>query len=218
MAISIIFFDLGDTLVQKAGLYSAISTLLSEFGIEKPAAELIRSHKLLREEMISPAKPSKEFYQSFNRSYLERIGVPPRADICDALFDRLRKLPWEIYNDVAVLKTLPQRLAIISNWDSSLEKVLEKVPVDFSFCAGSLAVGYEKPDMRLFQHALKETDTEPGQALHIGDSVLLDMEPALACGMKAALLDREDAFPEYDGIKMRSLDELPSVIKRLSAD
>lgn len=51
-------------------------------------------------------------------------------------------------------------------------------------------VGYRKPDRRIFEEALKRTDTKPSEAIYVGDSWDLDIVPASGCGMKTIWLNR----------------------------
>ena len=50
--------------------------------------------------------------------------------------------------------------------------------------------GYKKPDKRIFERALAIAETEPGEAVYIGDSWDIDILPAAACGMKVIWLNR----------------------------
>jgi HAD superfamily hydrolase (TIGR01509 family) len=50
--------------------------------------------------------------------------------------------------------------------------------------------GYQKPDKRIFESALKLAGTDPAESLYVGDSWNVDILPASACGMKAVWLNR----------------------------
>jgi HAD superfamily hydrolase (TIGR01549 family) len=50
--------------------------------------------------------------------------------------------------------------------------------------------GYQKPDRRIFETALKLAGTDPAESLYVGDSWNVDILPASACGMKAVWLNR----------------------------
>jgi FMN phosphatase YigB (HAD superfamily) len=51
----------------------------------------------------------------------------------------------------------------------------------------------------------------------VGDSVHDDMLGALAVGMPGVLVDRTDEYGEFDGPRIRSLAELPGILKELAA-
>ncbi|HEY5161278.1 MAG TPA: HAD-IA family hydrolase [Gaiellaceae bacterium] len=63
-------------------------------------------------------------------------------------------------------------LAVVSNWDCSLEQRLEEAGVlEFFDCVVSSAlVGVAKPDPRIFHYALAQLSVAPARSLHIGDS------------------------------------------------
>lgn len=102
---------------------------------------------------------------------------------------------------------------VISNWDHTLHLTLERLGVSdrFAFAIASLEFGAEKPDPRIFHHALERGGFAAGDALHVGDSLEDDYEGALGAGLHAVLLDRASVAPG-DGV-VRSLRDLPRVIR-----
>ena len=46
----------------------------------------------------------------------------------------------------------------------------------------------------------------------IGDNIDDDIAGALACGVRAVLVDRNDRHPDYDGERVRGLAELPPLL------
>jgi len=62
----------------------------------------------------------------------------------------------------------------------------------FEALAFSDEVGYVKPDPRLFMAALDELGVEPGDAVHVGDSVKSDVLGAKNAGMKTVWLKTRD--------------------------
>jgi HAD superfamily hydrolase (TIGR01509 family) len=83
------------------------------------------------------------------------------------------------------------RLVVVSNSDGTVEEILIKVGLSryFFSVVDSRVVGYEKPDPRLFYHALKLSDSEPETTIHIGDLYHVDVIGARSAGLHAALLD-----------------------------
>ena len=69
-------------------------------------------------------------------------------------------------------------------------------------------IGYRKPDPRFFRHALAQLSLAPEEVLFIGDSLKLDIEPALDLGIRAVLIDRDGLYPYYKGEKIGSIGEL----------
>jgi len=75
-------------------------------------------------------------------------------------------------------------LACVANWDTSLDEHLLRAGIHdrFAVVVASAAVGFEKPDPRIFRVALERLGAEPGRALHIGDEDV-DRLGAAAAGM-----------------------------------
>ena len=60
---------------------------------------------------------------------------------------------------------------------------------DAVFISGE--VGFHKPDPRIFQHAARELGAAAAECVHIGNSLLSDVEGALAAGMSAVWVEEE---------------------------
>jgi putative hydrolase of the HAD superfamily len=86
-------------------------------------------------------------------------------------------------------------LAVVSNWDCSLEQRLTEAGLGglFDVIVASANVGVEKPDPRIFRSALKRLSVAPERSLHIGDSDD-DRDGALAAGMYFAWAPLETAL------------------------
>jgi putative hydrolase of the HAD superfamily len=120
---------------------------------------------------------------------------------------------WAVYDDV--LSTLEElslrnlKLAVVSNWDSFLPKLLAALDLErfFPVVAVSAIEETGKPGAEIFHRACRRLGVEPGEALHVGDSVAEDLEGARAAGLRALLLDRADAHPEIAD-RIASLTEL----------
>jgi len=135
--------------------------------------------------------------------FIERVAelleLPhPSRFLVAELYDRFgRAGAWELYPDtVPALSTLRRaglRLAVVSNWDDRLERVLDGLGLArfLDAVVYSTAIGYEKPDRRIFEAALDRLDLAPSEAGHAGDRPREDVEGALAIGMTAVLVDRK---------------------------
>ena len=117
---------------------------------------------------------------------------------------------------LAELRTRDVTLVAVSNWDASLESVLEETGLarHLDGAVSSAVIGAAKPHPAVFEAALATAGCAPEEAFHVGDSPDGDVEGARAAGVRAALLDRGDALgdPPRDVPKIRSLAELASVI------
>jgi HAD superfamily hydrolase (TIGR01549 family) len=54
----------------------------------------------------------------------------------------------------------------------------------------SMDIGYDKPDIRFYQEALRRANLQPSEVLMIGDSMTTDVLGAQAAGMDALFFDR----------------------------
>ncbi|XP_027361631.1 haloacid dehalogenase-like hydrolase domain-containing protein 3 isoform X2 [Abrus precatorius] len=94
-------------------------------------------------------------------------------------------LPDGAYETITLLKDAGVKMAVVSNFDSRLRKLLKDLNVLNLFDAVivSSEVGYEKPDPRIFQAALDQVNVEACKALHIGDDQKADKLGANAVGI-----------------------------------
>jgi len=143
-----------------------------------------------------------EFWRRLAGDWLERHGLSRHK--ATALWEASERLgfgPDSIlfspYADVVPcldqLKTMGVRVAVVSNWDYSLHRVLGMFGLHerFELVLASLEEGVEKPDPRLFEICLDRLGVSPDRALHVGDDPIDDLGGATAAGMRALLIDRE---------------------------
>lgn len=141
------------------------------------------------------------------------------GSVSDEAFGRLRRhfrdpSSWAIYPDVppvfAELSGRRLRLAVVSNWDSSLPELLKRLDLsrhlDEILVSALEATG--KPDREIFLRACARLGVSPGEALHVGDSRAEDYEGARGAGLEAVLLDRGGRHPDVAD-RISSLAELP---------
>lgn len=107
------------------------------------------------------------------------------------------------------------RVALLSNWDVRLRRLLEGMGIISLFDAVviSTEVGIEKPDARIFELTCKRLGVHPTEALHVGDNAREDVEGARAVGLEAILIERKETGATASGI-VRDLREIESVITR----
>jgi HAD superfamily hydrolase (TIGR01509 family) len=106
------------------------------------------------------------------------------------------------------------RLCAVSNSDGSAEASLRLCDLRgfFERVVDSALIGYEKPDPRIFQHALEESGAEPETTLHVGDLYEADVLGARAAGIHAALLDPFDDWRHVDCSRFRDVPELVAAL------
>jgi putative hydrolase of the HAD superfamily len=128
----------------------------------------------------------------------------------------LESLEFTVFDDVRPslreLRDCGVSLVVVSNWDVSLTEVLGRVGLSplLDGIVTSAAVGERKPAAGIFEHALRLARTVPGQAAHVGDSVLEDVEGARAAGIEAILV-RRDGGSGPSGV--RTISSLAELVK-----
>lgn len=99
---------------------------------------------------------------------------------------------------VDALKTLGElfQLAIISNTDDDLFALTApNLAVSFDYIITAEQVGEYKPNLAVFEHAMKEFSCSKSRILHIAQSLFHDIAPASARGIATALIDRTRGKP-----------------------
>ena len=124
-----------------------------------------------------------------------------------------RQESWSLYPEVlevlAALRARGLKLVVVSNWDSTLPALLDRLDLTrhFDGVVVSALVGASKPAREIFETALAAAGVEAHEALHVGDSPSEDYEGARNAGLPALLLDR--AGLAHDGFDcIRSLQEI----------
>jgi putative hydrolase of the HAD superfamily len=102
---------------------------------------------------------------------------------------------WEVYPEVVeVLENLEPRfeLAVVSNFDGRLRMILEHLSISkfFKHVFVSSEIGADKPDSKIFQHALSFSGFAADQVLHAGDDPDRDWKAATVAGLSIFELDR----------------------------
>lgn len=117
------------------------------------------------------------------------------------------------------------RLGVIANQPSAVREAMRRDGIDrfFEIWGVSDDLGIDKPDPRIFEHALAAAGVPPGLAAMVGDRLDYDVRPARQFGMRAVWVLRGEAPPdptpeqlaEADTV-VRSLAELPEALRELS--
>jgi putative hydrolase of the HAD superfamily len=132
---------------------------------------------------------------------VDSSSVGPLRTASDRLGFGPDSILFRLYDDVApcldALQAEGIRVAVVSNWDYSLHRVLKMFDVHHRFEAvlASLEEGVEKPDPRLFHICLEQLGVAPEDAVHVGDNPVDDVEGAHSAGMRAVLIDRAETLP-----------------------
>ncbi len=82
------------------------------------------------------------------------------------------------------------------------------------FCMVSEEVGFHKPDVRIFEHALRRAgNIAPAEAIFVGDNPETDIAGSLAAGIQPVLVACNKARIPPDGvIAIKTLSDLPALL------
>jgi putative hydrolase of the HAD superfamily len=225
LTVAAVTFDVTHTLLACPTLGQQYADVLARHGIAVLAGDVEAAIPLVWQELACAATPARDRFvhhpkgaRGFWRHFVERtcelIDAPrPSAFAAAELFDRFAQPDaWEVAPGtrpmLAELKRRGLKLAVISNWDQRLPLLLERLDLadPFDTFAISAIVGVEKPHPRIFETALAALGVAAGEALHVGDSRLDDVEGAQGVGMRALRF-----APDGDGDLTR-LAELPALL------
>jgi putative hydrolase of the HAD superfamily len=201
--------DATGTLIACPAMPDLYAGVLARHGIATTAEEVRRVFPVVWKELDCLTPRGRDRFTAFeggSRAFWARLldrlceligGAEPGPFAAAELFHRFSRADaWVVFPDAVPalerMRSLGLRLAVISNFDERLPGLLAGLDlahrVDLVVTSSSLGLG--KPDPRLFRHALERIEVEPGDALHVGDHRLEDVEGAQAAGMEAVLLDR----------------------------
>jgi putative hydrolase of the HAD superfamily len=224
--IQVVFFDVGGTLVELNGSVGDIyGRFARRYGIDRePAAMTDAFSRSFREQppLAFPRGTPEDELHGLERDWWRRLvldvipGVPQFDDFFSEVYEFFREREaWRLFDDaiptLAKLKNRGLRLAIISNYDSRIDDLLRDFEIErfFDGVHVSSRSGAAKPDRDIFLSALRYHQIAPHEALHVGDSLREDIEGALAVGITAVLIDRNQSYASNNElIRISRLDEL----------
>ncbi len=191
-----LLLDVAGTLLYKPTLQPKMLDVLASHGYSVDPATLKYHHKIFTETIFFPDRTSREFYQNFNRELLLSLGIIPSSQLLEDIFSNCSYLPWEPFPDTAVLAEMNVPMGIISNFNTTLKDKLEaNFKVKFAHVLVSEELGIHKPSVEFYRRAIDQIGLDPQDIVYVGDSIKLDLEPALKLGIQALLVDRDQYFP-----------------------
>ena len=172
----------------------------------------------LMESLITTAKRECEF--------IRELGIHEHAE----------QIAWELlqsghflfaansgmlYSDVVPtlqrLRDAGFKLAIVSNWESPLDPLTERLGIadyfDAIVASHDVRVRSEKPDPHIFNYALAAVGVSAEEVVHVGDTYEADIVGARNMGIRPILLDRDGTQVGRWGETIQSLNELTELLK-----
>jgi putative hydrolase of the HAD superfamily len=227
MAIQAVSFDAAGTLIKTAKpVGESYATIAERHGMRVTSAELSVRFRACFDRSPPLAFPGAqavaicELERDWWKRLVQEVFSPfgPFENFA-AYFDELfayfsRAESWELYPEAGeTLQALHRRglkLIVVSNFDSRLLGILEGLGVASSFADifVSSAVGYAKPDRRIFDFVLGAQRLAPQHVVHVGDSIANDLGGAANAGMKGILVDRQGAHQSASVAQVASLKQI----------
>jgi len=212
--IKAVYFDAAGTLIKPARrVGESYSAIAEKYGKTVTPSELFARFRVCFDGAPRLAFPNaaadqidqleRDWWRNLVGQVFEPFG---RFDNFDDYFAELfdyfaEPKAWALFPEVldtlAALKQQGITLAVISNFDSRLVRILDGLGIGpwFADVFVSSRVGYAKPDRRIFDAALRRHGLLAQDAIHVGDSETNDLYGARDAGLKALLIDRKSPSP-----------------------
>lgn len=195
MAVSMVFFDVGETLVDETRAFEALAdaagvprlTLLGVMGglIARGDAHGRVFELVGVEQPAWPGYGPDDFY--------------PDARPC-----------------LIELRRRGRRIGVAGNQPQACEQFLRDAGLELDCIGSSAGWGVRKPSKEFFARLVAEAACAPEEIAYVGDHVANDVVPALAAGMVAVHIRRGPwghlHEPPAAAIRIRSLAELPEAL------
>ena len=202
MAVTAVFFDVGETLVNEAGYWARVGRLVG----------------VPRHVMWSVLGATIEAGEH-HRTVFSRLGVERPAAADDVVFGR-----GELYPDaVACLARMKADGLFVGVAGNNTEQIARWVRADglpVDVVGSSADWGVEKPSPAFFERIVAEAGRPAGQIAYVGDRVDNDVEPANRAGLVSVHVLRGPwAYLQRGAdaarIRIRSLSELAEALRAL---
>lgn len=226
MAIETVFLDAGGVVVFPN--WVRISEALARQGVAVAADDLAAAEPFVKRQidegrLVATTDDHRRGWLYFDLLF-ERVGVP-RGEATDRAVAELyayhqRSSLWEwvpadVEPALSALTGMGLRLVAVSNANGRVQELFDRLGLlrHFHCVIDSFIEGVEKPDPRLFRIALERSGARAETTVHVGDLYHVDVIGARAAGLSAVLLDAEDLYPGVDCDRVRSLDELVTLLR-----
>ena len=227
-----VFFDFYDTLCTWGQpLIVRLQKIADRYGFEIDAARYAAARENLYAE-ASGSDPTThallETMQEIIESYYEfvkALGVQ----------EHVEQMTWELlqsehslfaanaatlYEDtVPTLQHLRDtgiKLAIVSNWDTPLDPLTERLGIahyfDIIVASHDARVRSIKPDPHIFNYTLAAISISAEEVIHVGDTYEADIIGAQGVGIRPILIDRDGTQGGRWDETIQSLSELPELL------
>jgi putative hydrolase of the HAD superfamily len=231
-AIETVFLDAGGVLCHPS--WTRVAAAMVEHGVPVTAEALARAEQkatrdIDHQSVVAGTDDRSRGWLYFNL-VLKHAGIEQNAGTDAALAD-LREYHrtdnlWEhvepdVAPTLAALKARGLKLVVVSNANGRLRHLFDRVDLTkwFDHVLDSHEWGVEKPDPRLFTHAIEQSRSDPDRTIHVGDLYYVDVIGARNAGLREGVLfDMADLYEDVDCPRVCSLAELVEWIDKPSGN
>ena len=202
MAVTAVFFDIGETLVNEEGYWARMGRLV---GVPRHVVWSVLGATIEAGE--------------HHRQVFARLGVERPAAADDVVFGR-----GELYPDAVACLARSKAdglfVGVAGNHTEQIARWIrdERLPVDV--VGSSAGWGVEKPSVAFFERIVAEAGRPAGEIAYVGDRVDNDVEPANRAGLVSVHVQRGpwaylQRGAEAARIRIRSLSERAEALRAL---
>jgi putative hydrolase of the HAD superfamily len=213
-------FDIGGVIysddVFKRAIFIALNKLSN--GVTQDEFDLVYNTHLKSQSGSLRSKLCEKFLGSLEK----------KSELMQIATDNWIFTPNDLYKDakacITALKDTGAKIGIVANQPASSLNSLKSDHLFelIDFLGISALVGLEKPDIKIFELAIKELAVDPSKVIHIGNRIDTDVIPAKKLGMKTVWVRRGEANPDptegdlkQADITVYDLTNLPALIAAL---
>jgi putative hydrolase of the HAD superfamily len=210
-----IFFDLDDTLHDRRASVEAFTPAL--FAHLEPwlgGASLEKFRTTLHQVDYGGYVPREVFMQRLLESFgATNFDTLELAKFWRSEFAKFAQPMAGAYELLEFLSVRGIKTGIVSNGTCALQQAkIVALDLKVDMMVISESVGAKKPDAKPFLEALRLLEVSASEAWFVGDHLVNDIQGAMAVGMKAFLLEREQSTSAVDTVRLKHLLELRSYV------
>ena len=232
IACDIVFLDAGMTLIHPMPeFHEGILHVLNENGHPFKLEDIKQHARAAINNLITQImggrryavsdEADREFWADVYEGLMRDLGLDGDArDVGVSIYDFYRQEhSFDLFEDtlpaLQSLRARGFRLGVISNFSTILEDVFihRGIRDYFDPFIVSAAENCMKPDVAIYELALRRAGADPARAVMVGDNPMDDVHGAQAAGVTPILIDRFDRVSEPVPTRIKSLLELVDILE-----